>query len=89
MTKTISGFVDVPMEDRADFARALPEHSHLTNAEAGCHYFRVMPHPNIVGRYNVEEAFDDEAAYQAHVDRTKKTEWAKITRNLKRSYKST
>ena len=86
MTKVISGYADVPPEDRADFARALPEHSWLTNAEPGCHYFRVTPHPDIEGRYLVEEAFDDEAAYQAHVDRTLKTEWAQITRNLKRSY---
>ena len=86
MTKTISGFVDVPLEDRADFARTLPEHSRLTNEETGCQYFRVTPHPEITGRYMVEEAFDDEAAYQVHVERTRKTEWAKVTRNLKRSY---
>ena len=86
MTKIISGFADVPPEDRADFARALPEHSRLTNAEPGCHYFRVTPHPNIEGRYLVEEAFDDEAAYQAHGIRTHQTEWAQITRNIKRSY---
>jgi len=86
MTKIISGFADVPPEDRADFARALPEHSRLTNAEPGCHYFRVTPHPDIEGRYLVEEAFDDEAAYQAHGIRTRQTEWAQITRNIKRSY---
>ena len=41
MTKVISGYVDVPPEDRPDFARGLPEHSRLTNAEPGCQYFSV------------------------------------------------
>ena len=84
--KTISGYVDVPPGDRADFALALPEHTRLTNAEPGCHYFRVTPDPKIEGRYEVEESFKDEAAYDLHVQRTAKTKWAKITRNLKRSY---
>jgi len=84
--KIISGYVDVPPADRADFALALPEHTRLTNQEPGCHYFRVTPDPAIEGRYLVEEAFDDEAAYTAHMERTAKTKWAKITRNIKRSY---
>ena len=86
MTKTISGYVDVPPADRADFALALPEHTRLTNQEPGCRYFRVTPDPIVEGRYVVEEAFDDEAAYQTHMERTAKTKWAQITRNITRSY---
>ena len=86
MTKVISGYADVPPEDRANFALALPEHTRLTNQEAGCHYFRVTPDPVIEGRYLVEEAFDDQAAYDVHVARTRKTKWAHVTRNIKRSY---
>jgi len=82
----ISGFADVPEADRAAFAKALPEHTRLTEAEAGCLYFRVKPHPKIAGRYLVNEAFEDEAAYKAHIKRTNRTEWAKLTRNIKRSY---
>ena len=84
--KIISGYVDVPEKDREAFARALPEHSRLTNSEKGCHYFRVKPHPKIKGRYIVNEAFDNEAAYKAHMDRTRKTKWFEVTRNIKRSY---
>ena len=86
MTKKISGFVDVPAEDLPAFVEALPLHSKLTNAEPGCHYFRVMPDPNLEGRFRVEEAFDDEAAYAAHVERMHKTEWVEVTRNITRSY---
>jgi len=82
----ISGYVDVPEADREDFARALPEHARLTNAEKGCQYFKVKAHPKIKGRYLVNEAFDDDAAYKAHMKRTQKTQWHKITRNVKRSY---
>lgn len=84
--KTISGYVDVPPADRADFALALPEHTRLTNQEPGCRYFRVTPDPIVEGRYLVEEGFDDDAAYEAHMERTAKTKWAHITRNIKRSY---
>lgn len=82
----ISGFADVPEADREAFTRALPEHTRLTRAEAGCHYFDVKPHPKIAGRFIVNEAFDDERAYKAHIKRANYPEWAKITRNLKRSY---
>ena len=84
--KTISGYVDVPEKDQAAFARALPEHSRLTNLESGCLYFRVTPHEKIAGRYKVEEAFDNDAAYTAHVARTQQTEWAAVTRDIVRSY---
>lgn len=82
----ISGFADVPEADREAFSRALPEHTRLTRAEVGCHYFEVKPHPKIAGRYIVNEAFDDERAYKAHIKRANYTEWATITRNIKRAY---
>lgn len=82
----LSGHVDVPEADRAAFAKALPEHTRLTLAEPGCHYFRVTPHPSIAGRYSVNEAFDDERAFKAHLKRSNRTEWAKVTRNIKRHY---
>ena len=84
--KVISGYVDVPQADREAFAQALHEHSRLTNAEVGCHYFRVVAHKTIAGRYHVEEAFDDIEAYNAHMTRTRQTVWAKVTANISRHY---
>lgn len=84
--KIISGYVDVPEGDQEAFARELPKHAKLTNDEPGCQYFRVTPHSSIYGRYNVEEAFDDEAAYDAHMVRTQKTIWAEVTKNITKSY---
>lgn len=89
MKKTISGYVDVPSADRVDFDAALPEHTRLTNLEKGCLYFQVTPDPDIDGRYLVEEAFEDQEAYEAHMARTRTTNWAHITRNITRSYKTT
>lgn len=82
----VSGFADVPEADREAFSRGLPEHTRLTLAELGCHYFEVKPHPKIAGRYIVNEAFDDERAYNAHIKRSNRSEWGKITRNIKRTY---
>lgn len=87
MKKIIKGFVDVPAEELADFIEALPLHTKLTNEETGCQYFRVTADPEIIGRFRVEEAFDDETSYQVHVNRVRATDWFYITRNISRSYK--
>lgn len=76
----------MPLEDREAFAKALPEHSRLTNLEEGCVYFRVTACKDVEGRYLVEEAFLDEEAYDAHVHRAQKTGWVEITQNIIRSY---
>ncbi len=84
--KRISGYVDVPEADRDAFAAALPEHSRLTNMEAGCICFRVTAEAGIPGRYRVEEVFENAAAYEQHAARTRETIWAHVTRNITRHY---
>ena len=76
----------MPPENREAFAKGLPKHAALTHAEPGCIRFEITPVEGQTGRYKVEEAFTDLAAFKAHQDRTRKTEWYAITRNIERDY---
>ena len=82
----LSGHIDVP-EDRIEAVRAaLPTHIALTRAEPGCLSFLIVEERCRPGRFNVSERFTDRAAFDAHQDRTKASEWALITAGIPRSY---
>lgn len=63
----------------------LPAHVHLTRAEPGCLSFDVVPtgDPLI---WQVDEAFADRAAFDAHQVRAADTDWAALTKDIARDY---
>jgi quinol monooxygenase YgiN len=63
----------------------LPAHVHLTRAEPGCLSFNVVPtgDPLI---WQVDEAFADRAAFDAHQVRAADTDWAALTKDIARDY---
>ncbi|MDG1127932.1 MAG: antibiotic biosynthesis monooxygenase [Paracoccaceae bacterium] len=63
----------------------LPAHVHLTRAELGCLSFNVVPtgDPLI---WQVDEAFADRAAFDAHQVRAADTDWAALTKDIARDY---
>lgn len=63
----------------------LPAHVHLTRAEPGCLSFDVVPtgDPLI---WQVDEAFADRAAFDAHQARAADTDWAALTKDIARDY---
>jgi len=63
----------------------LPEHIRLTRAEPGCLSFDVVPtgDPLI---WQVDEAFADRAAFDAHQTRAAATDWAALTAGITRDY---
>lgn len=90
MSKTpniiLTGHIDVP-KDRIDAIRAaLPAHIELTRAEPGCLSFLVIEDRCHPGRFNVSERFTDRAAFNAHQERMKASDWAKITAGIPRRY---
>ncbi|MDP5333370.1 MAG: antibiotic biosynthesis monooxygenase [Paracoccaceae bacterium] len=64
---------------------ALPAHIRLTRAEPGCLSFDVVPtgDPLI---WQVDEAFADRAAFDAHQARAAATDWATQTAGITRDY---
>lgn len=82
----LTGHIDVPQARRAAVAAALPEHIRLSRAEPGCRSFDVTPDPDVAGRWQVAESFDDRAAFDAHQARTGASAWGRIAAGLARQY---
>ncbi len=81
------GYIDVPTDRLAEVGAALPEHIRLTHAETGCISFNVTPSPNVAGRFDVAEVFVDRASFDAHQERTRTSNWAKVTKDIPRQYR--
>lgn len=82
----LTGHIDVPADRLAAVTAALPEHIRLTRAEPGCLSFDVTPDPKVDGRFNVRETFASRAAFDAHQDRMRASDWGRITAGIPRAY---
>ncbi len=82
----LDGHIDVPAERLAAVEGALPAHIALTRAEAGCISFEVVASATVEGRFMVTEVFVDQAAFEAHQQRTKSSDWFKVTEGIPRAY---
>jgi quinol monooxygenase YgiN len=82
----LTGHIIVPPERIGEIRTALDEHIRLTHAEPGCIRFEVTEDSTVPGRFDVSEAFTDQAAFDAHQDRTRKSDWGRISAGLARHY---
>lgn len=82
----LEGVLIVPPERVAEVAEALPRHIALTRAEPGCLSFEVTSDPEDSGLFHVRELFRDRAAFDAHQDRAARSDWAAVTKGLRRDY---
>ncbi|MBT8154370.1 antibiotic biosynthesis monooxygenase [Epibacterium ulvae] len=86
MPVTLTGHIDVPLDRLDEVETALQDHIRLTRAEPGCLSFEVTPHATIAGRLEVQEAFVNQEAFDAHQARTLASPWAETTRGIDRNY---
>ncbi|MGO1399204.1 MAG: putative quinol monooxygenase [Brachybacterium sp.] len=63
----------------------LHRHIELTNAEAGCLRFDVVP-TNDPFVWEVSERFVDQEAFDAHQARVRASEWGRATSHITRDY---
>lgn len=82
----VTGHIDIPLDRQRGLKDALTRHIKLTRAEKGCLRFDVDYDPNIKGRLNVVEIFENKAAYTAHQRRTSASDWAVVTQGIPRNY---
>lgn len=85
-TVTLTGYIDVPSDRLTSVQVGLVDHIELTRAEAGCLFFEVTANSEVAGRFDVSEAFVDQAAFDHHQHRAKNSPWAEITKDIPRSY---
>ena len=83
---TLSGFIDVPEHELNQVKKALVTHIELTQREVGCLVFEVTQCNDRPTRFDVYEEFVDKAAFEAHQQRVKVSDWGRATVNVKRSY---
>ncbi len=62
----------------------LPDHIRLTRAEPECLLFDVTPTNSLM--WQVDEAFADRAAFDAHQARTSTSNWFRATCGIARSF---
>ncbi len=63
----------------------LPRHVELTRKEPGCLRFEVTPSSDPFV-WTVEEVFTDRAAFDAHQQRVRQSEWGRHTLGIAREY---
>lgn len=87
MAKVIlEGYIVVPEQDLNMVLNELPNHIAQTRAESGCLVFQVEQDAEQSTRFLVYEEFVDQAAFNHHQARTKKSRWSEITANVDRYY---
>ncbi|WP_299875897.1 antibiotic biosynthesis monooxygenase [uncultured Sulfitobacter sp.] len=86
MGVTLTGQLICKTEDEAARVRAaLDTHIRLTRAEPGCLSFEVNPTDDPLV-WQVDEAFADKAAFDAHQTRAGASDWAVQTAGIERNY---
>ncbi|MEX0287088.1 MAG: putative quinol monooxygenase [Paracoccaceae bacterium] len=82
----LRGYITVPAGRLEQVRAAVPKHIALTRAEPGCLSFEVDEDADIAGRFNVSETFENQAAFDAHQERTKASSWFEVTEGIPREY---
>ena len=82
----LRGTITVPDDSLPEVRTALEEHVRLTRAEPGCLAFDVTEGEG--GVFDVCESFADVSAFEAHQDRTQRSDWAAITKGMPRDYET-
>ena len=82
----LSGTITVHGADLDRVRAALPEHKRLSLQERGCRTFSVEEQAG--GVFLVNESFDDEAAFAAHQERIRGSEWAAASVSAVRDYRT-
>jgi quinol monooxygenase YgiN len=72
-------------DDAAIVKAHLPTHIALSRAEPGCLSFDVMPTENPL-IWQLDESFENKAAFQAHQDRTRASDWFHRTSHIARNF---
>lgn len=85
----LKGYIEVPDSDLNAVLKELPNHIGLTRAETGCNVFEVVQHSTSPNRFDVYEEFADQAAFDAHQARVKRSAWGRITAAASRQYEVT
>jgi autoinducer 2-degrading protein len=83
---TLKGTLTVPEDQVDEIATALGTHIEISRKEPGCLVFAVVQDPDQPNRFQVYEEFQNQESFDAHQERTKQSNWARLTKNAIRNY---
>jgi quinol monooxygenase YgiN len=83
---TVTGYLRARPADAELIGRLLPEHIRLTRAEPGCLKFNVVASSTVADAWELDEAFADRAAFEAHQARTRASTWGRETTHIERDF---
>lgn len=82
----LTGYLICKTEQEVALIRQyLPEHQRLSREEAGCLSFNVTvtDNPRV---WKIDELFTDSQAFAQHQQRTRASEWGKVTAGITREF---
>lgn len=85
MTIRLSGTLTCNASELETVRSALPEQIRLSRAEPGCLEFEIRE--SAPGVFNLSEEFMDQAAFEAHLTRTRASTWWQLTAHMPRNFK--
>ena len=82
----VTGYLRARPGDATLIGRLLPDLIRLSRAEPGCLRFEVVPSAKLPGAWELDEAFADRAAFEAHQARTRASVWGRETAHIERDF---
>lgn len=87
MSVILEGYIEVLPQELEMIRDNLDIHIKNTKKEKGCMEFSVRQDISNKYIFHVFEKFTDDEAFLYHQDRVKKSNWGKVSKNVKRFYK--
>ncbi len=78
------GTITCPADKRSAIVPAMKDHIRLSRAEPGCIQFDITASPSVPDTFVVTEEFANRAAFDAHTNRTRASDWWGISQHLPR-----
>ncbi|AJE46941.1 putative quinol monooxygenase [Celeribacter indicus] len=66
----------------------LPDHIRQSRAEPGCLDFELWQDELTPTEFHVSEVFRDEAAFEAHQERMRGSDWGRVTAHMRRDFRT-
>ncbi len=87
MTKVLlTGTMTCAPSEVEDVLALMDEHIRKTRAEPGCLEFELWQDELTPTRFHVNEVFVSEVAFEAHQDRTQRSDWFRVTHHMSRDF---
>ncbi|PTQ71934.1 quinol monooxygenase YgiN [Celeribacter persicus] len=85
----LTGTMTCAPEEVEHVLALMPEHIRLSRAEPGCLQFDLWQDEVRPTEFHVTEVFRDAYAFDAHQDRTRSSDWFRVTGHMHRDFRKT